>query len=199
MNYLVHLSLSYPYDRLVPGNFVFDLLNYQEAKSISPVFQQGIKFHKWIDHFSNNHHALRSVNLIFHDAVHKYAPVVSDIVADHIIYLHWQDLMPLPFDEFENHLYDIISSSQDLMPLRVKQICSQMIAHRWLSQYKTKKGLEEVFNRLNNRLRFPTDLTRVLPVLHQQEEEIQLMVCKFFRDCQKEAVQWINLQSEMKS
>lgn len=164
-----------------------------------PLFEEGIKFHKWIDHYSNNHSDLRLLNSLFHEAVHKYAPVVSDVIADHILFDHWKDLMPVPFDDFEYYIYENISSHQSLMPERVSQISSKMITHKWLSQYKTKKGLEEVFKRMNNRIQFSADLTKAMPVLQKHEEEIQLMVRKFFVECQKEAVQWISLQSEKKS
>lgn len=199
MNYLIHLSLSHPRDFLVPGNFICDLMSYKEAKVLPSLFEPGIAFHRWIDHYSNNHNALSTINELFHPVVHKYAPVVTDIIADHLMYNSWNKFMTIPFPEFELYIYNILNNCTSMMPSRIEKLCNRMITHNWLSQYKTIEGLEQVFTRLNNRLKFEADLTTSLPILQQHYEIISTLVNHFYSDCHLEANKWINLQSEKKS
>lgn len=90
MNYLSHLSLSYPNPGLLGGNYIYDLLNYSESKQINSFFHEGIQLHKWIDNFSNNSEHLKEINSYLHPVVHKYAPVASDIFV--IIYYFYNGI-----------------------------------------------------------------------------------------------------------
>ncbi|MBK9728484.1 MAG: DUF479 domain-containing protein [Saprospiraceae bacterium] len=198
MNYLSHLSLSYPNPGLLGGNYIYDLLNYSESKQINSFFHEGIQLHKWIDNFSNNSEHLKEINSYLHPVVHKYAPVASDIFCDHLLFLQWDQYFKFTFEEFENTTYQILGEVMQFMPDRIANICLNMTTHRFMSQYKNYEGLENVYVRMNKKTKFPVDFRLVLPVLAKNIDLFQQLFGYFFKECNAKVQAQINLQNETK-
>ncbi|HEX5624760.1 MAG TPA: ACP phosphodiesterase [Saprospiraceae bacterium] len=196
MNYLAHLALSYPEPDLIGGNYLFDLVTPAEAKELHPYFERGVRLHKWIDHYSNQDPHLREMNRYFHPVVHKYAPVASDIICDHLLFLSWQNHFHIPFKGFAEDNYAILLESTRWMPQRISTICVRMVEHRWLSQYESIEGVRQVLSRTNLKTQFPVDLLQVIPVVEEHLQHFQDLFDRFFQQCLAERNQWISLQNE---
>lgn len=199
MNYLVHLSISYPYPEFVPGNFIFDLLPRQNKNKPNPYLQKGIQLHKQIDHYSNNHQALHEINISFHPFVHKYAPVASDIVCDYLLYRLWAQNFGIHFHEFTSWNYEILMESLDIFPEKLQSSTRLMIEHNWLHQYNSLDGIQKILSRMNSKLSFEGDLTKVVEAVMKNENYYLELFQSFYTDMKANANKWINLQSEMKS
>lgn len=199
MNYLNHLSLAFPDHELIAGNYIADLLTYNEYKQLIPTFEQGIQLHRWIDTFSNTHLSILQINKYFHNTLHKYAPVATDILCDYLLYLNWDLYFNLPYEQFAEFSYASLKNSSIRMPSRIAAICQKMIHHDWLMQYQSLDGIEQVLSRTSKKARFYTDLTLALPVFKTHQDQIQKLYLHFYSDCQKQSDQWLNLQNEMKS
>ncbi len=195
MNYLAHLALSYPQQSLLCGNYLGDLITKNEEQTLHPDFAKGIQFHRWIDTFSNNHQDLENINKNFHIAVHKYAPVLTDIICDHLLYNSWHYFYTVPFNDFKSSSYTILENHLNLMPERISRICKNMIEHDWLSQYQTIEGLELVLKRTNKRARFDVDFTKGLSILEAQIDILSALFASFYKDCKNQSIRWLNLQN----
>ncbi|MBK9107948.1 MAG: DUF479 domain-containing protein [Saprospiraceae bacterium] len=198
MNYLVHLSISYPFPDYVPGNFIFDLLPRQNKNKPLAILQKGIQLHKQIDHYSNNHPSLQEINKSLHPFVHKYAPVASDIICDYLLYRLWVPNISTEFDEFANWNYKILMECLDVFPEKLQTSTRMMIEHKWLYQYTSINGLLNVLTRMNSKLRFEGDLTKVLEPLSKNEKYYLELFQSFYTDLRELSNLWIIPQSEMK-
>ncbi len=198
MNYLAHLALAYPDADLIAGNYIGDLVTYKELKALHPSLLHGLKLHRWIDHYSNNHPKLLEINKALHDSVHKYAPVASDIICDYMLYCNWQKHFEISYSGFCEFNYHTLNEYTDIMPERIAAICKSMINHRWLQQYESIEGLEHVLHRTNQKTKFPVDLRLVIPVFLKNQSEFTDLFNLFYLDCKKESILWINLQNETK-
>jgi acyl carrier protein phosphodiesterase len=198
MNYLSHLALSYPDAKLIAGNYIGDLITHKEINELHPLLANGLKLHRWIDHYSNNHPSLLEINKAFHETVHKYAPVATDIICDHILHSSWRNHFEISYSMFSEYNYKALNEYSDIMPERIASICKNMVKHQWLRQYESLEGLEIVLRRTNQKTKFPVDLTLVIPVFLNSQSEFTDLFNQFFYDCKKESLVWINLQNETK-
>ena len=182
MNYLVHLSCSIYDEETLPGNFIFDLLNSKEKFSHASSLVKGIALHKQIDSFSNSHPALQVINSTLHPVVHKYAPVVSDIMCDQLMFKQWDALMPMTYKEFEQWVYKRLRLDLSNFPERLHSQINHMIERHWLRAYTETKGTRKVLERLNQKINFPIDLTAGIPVFTKNHEMYLDLFSEFYSD-----------------
>lgn len=198
MNYLVHLSLAYPHAEYIPGNFVFDLLPRAYKMKYPSSLHTGIQLHKIIDHYSNNHPAMFQFHSGFHPYVHKYAPVASDIVSDYLMYRSWDLYMTIDFNSFTQWIYTNLNRHLGEFPELAQVQTRNMIESNWLYQYRTVDGLEKILRRMNAKLRFEGDLTKVLVPFSSNEKFYLNLFEWFYADMKSYCNDWISLQSGRK-
>lgn len=197
MNFLAHLNLAYPSEQLLAGNYICDFITKHQEKEVHESFQVGIRMHRWIDHFSNNHTDILQINKLFHTQIHKYAPVGTDIVCDYLLYRNW-DLHNLKsFENFQEDCYNKLNRMVEFMPLKIGAICKMMIQDKWLMQYTNLNGLENVCIRMNKKAKFPVDFRKILPIVEAHENQLTEYFNKFYMECKSETSQRFNPQSEM--
>jgi acyl carrier protein phosphodiesterase len=196
MNYLTHLSLAYPDPELITGNFIADLIGKKDEATLNPIFKRGVLHHRWIDHFSNNHITLSEMNKMFHPYIHKYAPVGTDIICDHLLTILWHKYFEINFEAFAAYNYSILESAAAFMPKQVKPICINMIQHQWLNQYLSMEGLNEVLQRTSKKTSFKVNLALILPLVEEHKVKLLELFREFYEDCSKQSKVWISLQNE---
>lgn len=197
MNFLVHLNLAYPSEYLMAGNYICDFISKHEETTIHHSFQTGIKMHRWIDNFSNNHAAIFQINKHFHPYIHKYAPVGTDIVGDYLLYKNWDLHNFKSFENFQETCYDKLLRMVEFMPLKIGGLCSKMIQEKWLLQYTSLARLENVCIRMNKKAKFPVDFRRILKTVETNEEQLSECFNRFYIECKNETINLFNPQSEM--
>lgn len=199
MNYLAHLVLAYPHPNLMVGNYLADFIQKRDEKNILPVYHPGISFHRWIDNYTDHHATVDELNVIFRPAVHKYAPVATDIIMDYFLHLNWNLFMGIDYDEFAEKTYALLRLKSIDFPEPAQTITHRMIQGLWLNQYKSMEGLADVMNRMNRKAKFDVQFENTLEIVHLQHDSLNALFLKFFQDIRREAVLWLSLRSEMKS
>ncbi len=172
MNYLAHLFLSCQSEESMIGNFLADMTTLKETRSIPNVYQEGVRLHRSIDHFTDQHPAVRSSIGLIRPEQRKYSPVVIDIYYDFLLYKNWSLYMDLPFELFTQKAYGILEKHLPSIPTRLHLRIRKMIAAKWLDQYTHYPGLHDVFMRLKYRSSFDNQLHNA--ALHLQEKESEL-------------------------
>jgi acyl carrier protein phosphodiesterase len=156
MNFLGHLLLTYPHRELTMGNLLGDLVRGQEAKHLSPVLRQGIALHHEIDHYTDNHHGVRKLITLVRPTHAKYAPVVVDILLDHILANQWDSYAELSYPDFTQWIYDLVPEFLSLLSEPVVMRLEGMLHHRWIDDYDTTEKLQQVLMRMDKRASFPS-------------------------------------------
>ena len=131
-------------------------------------------------------------------AVHKYAPVAADILLDHLLFKNWNRSVDKDYDEFADHIYQLLLSQLNFFPDKAKFITERMVNGLWLNQYKSIEGIQDVMTRMNRKATFEVDFNQSLQVFTDQFEIFEHHFLSFFDDMFKAAQQWPILQSEMK-
>ncbi len=172
------------------GQYLADFLSKKEADLVYKELKKGILMHRWLDHFSNNHDSLRTMNSYFRPSVGKYAPVASDIVCDYLLCQCWNKYFKIGFESFVRSAYKKLSNNVRFFPIKQAILFHKMRRGNWLMYYSSYCGLEKVFLRLNTRVKFNADFTKVLPVLISNKTNfIDLFQC-FYSDALRETQRW---------
>ena len=198
MNYLVHLSLSYPVESLVTGNFIGDLITRKEESNIKLHIQEGVRLHRWIDVYSNQHEALHQINKIFHPYIHKYAPVATDIVCDFVLADNWSNHMSDDFSFFTEFNYRTLLENLHDIPERIQTLCLNMIKNDWLRTYGDFDNLAYVLSRMEKKTKYPVDLKQIAKISEENYSSISNLFKIFIEDCKMEFKENFILQNEKK-
>jgi len=93
----------------------------------------------------------------------KYAPVVLDVIFDHVLCVHWPS-----FDfgndraSFISWAYDVIDDGIESVPFHVARHLGHMRDYRWFDKYGTAEGITGILRGMDRRARFESHFDKAL-------------------------------------
>ncbi len=171
MNFLAHVYLSGTNQDSMIGNFIADSVKGKEILEYTPEVQEGIRLHRFIDHYTDTHVVVNEGKKILSPYFGKYNAVVMDIYMDHFLAKDWVKYSNIPLTAFAQTVYALLQQNETKLPIRVQELLPYMIRQDWLSNYANFHGMEQVFRGMSRRASFEShmeDATRILQ-LHYSE------------------------------
>ena len=169
MNFLAHVFLSRHDRELMLGNFLGDLIRPAELPTLDARVQDGVRLHRAIDHFTDQHPLVRAAVARIRPEHGKYAPVVVDVWYDFLLIRHWSLACDdESFSDFRARAYAQLRASLDQVPPRLRDRVRGMIRADWLAVYGTILGLSDTFQRLEKRTSRPELLHAVMRTLDRE-------------------------------
>ncbi len=190
MNYLAHAFLSRGDTHLLAGNYLADLLTKKEADDLHPHLQQGVALHRFIDEYTDGHPEVRACTRFFHDAVHKYAPVVVDICFDFLLCQHWPHFTDQDIDQFRKETYRLLTN-ESLIPVASQWRLQRMVEDDWLARNASFEGLHRTLEYVAKRAKFKVDFAASVDVLREHQVQLGAHFVPFFEELQKSSDEWI--------
>ena len=184
MNYLAHLAFSYPDPDLMLGNFIADGLKKQEEQHWSARVNRGVKMHRDIDFFTDQHESSRWMKDQFYSTIGKYHSVAVDIVLDYYLMQQWTQLFDFTFIQLQETIESVLEEHKSNMNPRHSRLAASLIRYKWLNHFKTWEGLSEVLGRMNQRAKFVVNFNDVIPVLKSNHSEFYKRSFAFFNEIQ---------------
>ena len=151
VNYLAHILLSGNDPLLLVGNFMGDGVKGSSLEHLEPMVRNGVKLHRAIDSFTDEHELAVIGRQRLRDRTGKYAGVVLDMFYDHVLSAKWDEFHPVPLNEFVEEKYRLLTKNIDHMPTRIQHMLPHMIAGDWLSGYGQMEGLSKALNGISRR------------------------------------------------
>lgn len=182
MNILAHLYLSGEVSELMIGNFIADHVKGQQLLLYSPGIQNGIKLHRFIDSYTDEHPAVRDIRKILYQEIGKYAPVISDVLYDHFLAKSWVNYHHETLENYADEKYKYLKNHQHLMPEKTKYMLPFLIQYNWLVAYRSFEGLQQVFNGMNRRASFISNMDKSVEILEKYYPEMEDSFNLFFPD-----------------
>lgn len=168
MNYLAHLFLSGFHEKVMVGNFIADFVGNREIEDLDEEIVTGIMLHRQIDSFTDQHKVVRQGTKRLHKTQGKYAPVVIDILYDHLLAKSWRNYSEMEYDKFESFVYSTLRNHSEQLPNHLQVRVERMADGQFLKVYKSKPGLESVLSRMDKRTRFPSDFISSSDFLYEK-------------------------------
>lgn len=182
MNYLAHCHLSGSNTSLLMGNFIADMINNREVKSLPTAWKKGIQLHRHIDSFTDQHASVRKASALIRDTQGKYAPVVTDVFYDYFLAKNWATFSNQDLSQFIANIYEVIYQHLDDLPPRIIPKVVAMIEDNFMHNYTTLAGIHKTMGFLNRRAKFKSGFIDAVKDLIAHKDELEKTFLEFYPD-----------------
>ena len=152
MNFLGHLLVSGNEPLTITGNFMADGVKGRDLSAYPEGLQRGIRMHRTIDSFTDNHPLSLKGRERLRAHCGKYAGVAMDLFYGHGIASRWSHYHPEPLHAFVQRMYALLTDHASLMPLRQQRMLPYMVQGDWLGSYATIEGIGRALAGLSRRV-----------------------------------------------
>ena len=184
MNFLAHLLLSGTDNDQKLGNFIGDFVQNREVPGYASGVQDGIRLHRQIDTFTDNHPLVRRGMRRLYARHGKYASVLVDLYYDFLLARNWDQFSKQDFDDFIDDQYRFLQGRMEDMPAELRARLPGMIGEDWLRRYATTEGLEVTLSYLSRRVSRPELLEGATASLIAQLALFEEEFLQFFPELQ---------------
>lgn len=195
MNFLAHLLLSGENEEVITGNFVGDFikgrLTGDKILGWSPDFLLGVKLHRHIDMYTDEHEIVREAKRMAAKVLGKTAGIAVDIYFDYFLARYFNQFCNESLQNYSLRMYRRLESNDNLIPEHMKPMVRSMIRQDWLNTYETLDGIKVTFERLSRRAYFLDVLVGAEKDLATYEEFYHGKFNVFFPQLQAEAMRFI--------
>ena len=155
MNHLAHLLLAERSDGLLVGGFLGDFVKGRLKGDRPPAIEQGIKLHRYIDHFTDHHPEALRLRALFPDSTRKIAGIALDLMFDHQLALEFPKWHPDALEVFERRVFARLLAKEHApyFPSAALAQCQAMSARLSLSRTVDPEFLSRSLTGLKSRLR----------------------------------------------
>ncbi len=151
MNFLGHLLLSGDDPHVITGNFMGDAVKGRDLGAHPPGIQQGIRLHRRIDVFTDQHPLTLDGRERLRAQCGKYAGVALDLFYDHCIAITWAAHSNEPLPRYVQRMYALLEDHAHLMPQRTQTMLPHLVRGDWLGSYATLHGIGRALHGLSVR------------------------------------------------
>lgn len=151
MNFLAHLYLADTDKEIIIGNFIADTIKGNKFHHFSDKIQFGIRMHRAIDVFTDEHPIFRQSKRRLDDKYRLYKGVIIDLIYDHFLAKNWQNYSQIPLHQFSQGVYDLLNDHYSILPEKTQYLLPFMSKQNWLYKYRTVQGIGEIMHDMNIR------------------------------------------------
>ena len=193
MNYLAHARLSFGDPHLLIGNLISDFVKGTAQYRYPIAVQKGIRLHRAIDTFTDEHAAVKEIKSIFQQDYGRYAGAFADVSMDYFLANDEQEFS----DENVLHQFVIethqhLENSIELLPENFHPVFSSMKQHFWLFHFRNTAGMEKSFKNLVKRAKYLEESERAFLLFIQHEHSIRMLYQDFFPEVKKFSMKHIS-------
>ena len=196
MNFLAHLLLSGDDEEVIIGNYVGDFIKGRllgkKIEGWSEDFLLGVRLHRHIDMFTDEHPIVREAKHKAAEVLGKTAGIAIDIHFDYFLAKYFHQFCSESLRQYSTRVYNVILKNDALIPDHMKSMVRTMIKQDWLNTYETLDGIELTFKRLSGRAEFLDILNLAEKDLEKNEAFYYEKFNLFFPLLRSEAAQFIN-------
>ncbi len=181
MNYLAHAYLSFNDPLILTGNMISDHVKGRKMYDFESRIVDGIKLHRRIDEFTDNHTCTKTIRSFFSKKYRLYSAVFSDIVCDYFLanepkIFNYQHSLRM----FTTSCYHHLDALEAIMPESFKAIYPSMKHHDWLYNYQFDFGIEKSFAGLVKRAKYIDDSATAFEIFKTNKEDMRIAFEQFF-------------------
>lgn len=152
MNFLAHLHLASLANSSLYGNILADFVRGNPQGNYSDKVIDGIFMHRRVDVMTDRLPQVLEAKRFFREEFRRVASITLDVVWDHFLALHWQELEPaISLQAFVNHAQIEIVPMLPDSPERFQNLNAYMWQERWLERYAELPFIAKVLQGMANR------------------------------------------------
>src|ERR1051325_3083749 len=133
MNLLAHALLSPADPEILVGNLTADWVKGRARRGLPAGILAGMKLHGRIDAFTDVHPIVTTCADLLSPAWGRYAPVLVDILFDHVLSVQWADWCERAREDVIAESYSALRNHLHMLPERARWAASALLADDWFS------------------------------------------------------------------
>ncbi|WP_310559584.1 acyl carrier protein phosphodiesterase [Flavobacterium sp.] len=180
MNFLAHIYLSGDNDLLKIGNFMADGIHGKNFDAFPMDIQKGIILHREIDTFTDAHPIFRQSTKRLHANYHHYSGIIVDIFYDHFLAKNWSHYSNETLANFTERFYQSLRDQYELLNEKTQKMLPHLIQQNWLMSYQTVAGIENVLEKMDNRMKRDSNMRHSVTELVSYYSEFEAEFTAFF-------------------
>lgn len=181
MNYLAHAYLSFNNPQILVGNMISDFVKGKKQFDYSPLVQKGIKLHRSIDNFTDEHPATKEMKKVFKPVYGLYAGAFADIVYDYFLANDKKEFATEEaLQQFSQNTYTLLEEQLQNTPLMFQQMFPYMKTHDWLSNYRSKWAIQKSFAGMSRRAKYISESDTAFNIFENNIPQMQPYYEEFF-------------------
>lgn len=182
MNHLAHIYLAGDNKELVIGNYIADYLKGNNFDHLPEGIIKGVKMHRLIDTFTDDHPKFREATKLIRPQIGKFSGVAVDIYFDYFLAQNWNSYHKSKLPDFANSVYSLIKQQWKHIPEKGRRFYTYMVAHNLLFKYGELETINMVFNGINSRTTYASNLDQAGLLLDSNKQELENIFVAFFHD-----------------
>lgn len=182
MNFLAHLYLSHNQPEVMIGNFIADTIKGNQFNQLPPAIVFGIKMHRAIDTFTDEHLIFRQSKNRLNPQYKLYKGVIIDIIYDHFLAKNWNLYHQTSLKNYSQQVYDLLYEHFDLLPDKAQYIIPYMTTQDWLYNYRTIDGIGNILYNMNKRTKGVSKMDEAIIDLQNHYSEFENDFTLFFKE-----------------
>ncbi len=161
------------------GNACADFVKGTVPSTFARRIQEGIRLHRAIDAFSDDHTSVTDVAKNFPTEFSRYAGILLDVAFDHLLARSWHEFATISLEEFSAQVYRDLIATQPLGPPAFLPVVESMTTYDWLGSYRHPESVHRMLRALNSRLRRANPLAQAAPMIFEREALIEAAFRQF--------------------
>lgn len=191
MNFLAHIYLSGSNHQIQIGNFIADGIRGNQFLHFEKDIQKGIRLHREIDSFTDNHPVFRITKHRLHEEFGHYSGVIVDIFYDHILAKNWNQYHETSLAVFAQQFYQILEKNKEIFTPKIQNMQTYMIAQNWLLSYASIEGISRILKQMDQRTKGASKMQFASVALLNYYQEIQDEFALFFEELRIFCHNWL--------
>ena len=184
MNYLAHAYFSFNNPPILLGNMISDYVKGKRQYEYPSEIQKGIKLHRLIDTFTDEHIITKEIKKIFTPSVRLYSGAFVDVVYDHFLATNKTILNEEEWLAFTKISYDLLADQSIFFPEKFARMFPYMQSQNWLFNYRYIWGIENSFGGLVRRAKYLDSSAEAFVQFNENYSTIEQLSEIFLSDIQ---------------
>lgn len=168
------------------GNFIADAVKGSRLNDYADEIRKGISLHRRIDAFTDAHDVVRKSKSRLYAKYHKYANVIVDIFYDHFLAVQWNNYSSIPFREYCDNIYAMLSDHQPVFPAKSYAFFQYLKMTDIFFHYQSLKGISIALAGLSRRTTFTSNMHLAHKDLRKDYDLFKIEFELFFSDIRRE-------------
>jgi len=181
MNFLAHAYLSFDDPGVLLGNMISDYIKGKRQYSFPKQVQVGIRLHRSIDQYTDNHPSTKKISLLFRPAYRLYSGAITDIIYDHFLandINEFRDEQSLLL--FTETTYTRLEELKEFHGETFSRMFPYMKQQNWLYNYRHDEGIGRSLEGLRQRAKYLPEVKTAFEIFRNEKAFIHDAYKEFF-------------------
>lgn len=210
MNFLAHCALAQEASGhwagdnvlkqgLLAGAILADFSKGRISPELPLELQTGIRLHRRIDAYTNQHESIRAVSAIFPDQLRRFAPIFIDLLGDYYLSQQWLEYYQEPRSMLSKSSYAACAeysrflddANAENLHRFLHYMCKVDLLANYHEWHHVEQGLESVLRRLGQDHLFSEAKSAAYAQRHSGSDAFRI----YFADLRQQLPAWASLNA----